>query len=276
MHLGNAVVVIVGVAALILAARIAWQGRALPALAPRTLPTSVGASALDALRTLAALAGAAVVAGVLVAGLGGRLYMRVMAATSGNDAQGRLTEAEEVVGEVTFGGTLGFVLFIGIVLPVAASFGYLALRHYLPGRAATAGLGFGVILLAVFGTDDPMSPENVDFEILSPLWLAIVGIVGLGLLYGATFGALAGRFDAGMRPLSAGLRTVPSHASLLLAVLPPFVVVTVPYVALRGILRGRTAPWVDRGVLHTVGVVLVGVGIAVAAVVTVITAIDIL
>src|SRR5688572_21126100 len=38
-----------------------------------------------------------VIAGVLVAGLGGRLMMRVLAATSGDSAQGLVTEAEETV-----------------------------------------------------------------------------------------------------------------------------------------------------------------------------------
>ena len=48
-----------------------------------------------------------IIAGVLVAGLGGRLMMRVLAATSGDSAQGLVTEAHETVGEITLGGSLG-------------------------------------------------------------------------------------------------------------------------------------------------------------------------
>jgi hypothetical protein len=228
------------------------------------------------MRTLSAVTGAGLVAGFLVPGLGGRLFMRVLAATSGSDAQGRLTEANEVVGDITFDGSLGFVLFVGLIIPFAAALGYLALRHYLPGRAAAAGTGFGVLLLAVFGVDDPLSPDNVDFAILSPLWLAVAGIIGLGLLYGVTFSALAARFDAGLRPLSAGLRAAPGHAPLLLAVLPPFLAVTVAYVGLRTALHGRTAATLTQGRVRSVGRVLMGVATAAAAVVTIVAAFDIL
>lgn len=55
-----------------------------------------------------------IVAVVLVAGLGGRLMMRVLAATSGDSAQGLVTEAKETVGDVTLSGSVGFVVFNGI------------------------------------------------------------------------------------------------------------------------------------------------------------------
>ena len=58
--------------------------------------------------TLAVLAG--VGSGVLIVGAGGRLAMRLLAATAGEGAQGRETEAEEIVGQITTGGTIEFVL----------------------------------------------------------------------------------------------------------------------------------------------------------------------
>ena len=57
-----------------------------------------------------------VVGGLLAAGAGGRLAMRLMAVTAGDGAQGRITEADEVVGEITVGGTVGFVVFGGLSL----------------------------------------------------------------------------------------------------------------------------------------------------------------
>ena len=276
MRVSNLLVVVLGVVALVVSAAIAWRGRRLPPVAPRTLPATAGASALDALRTLAGTVGAAVIAGVLVAGLGGRLVMRVLAATSGNGAQGRLTEADEVVGDITFGGTLGFVIFVGIVIPVAAGFLYLLLRRFVPTAAILAGLVFGVLLLGTFGIDDPMASDNVDFDILSPLWLAVASITGLSLLFGVTFAALAARFDAGLPALGATWRAVPAHAGLLVAVLPPFFVVTVPYVALRAILHGRTRPLLDWPPVRTTGRVLVGLGTAAAGLASLATAVEIL
>ncbi len=49
-------------------------------------------------------------AGLLVAGAGGRLAMRLLAAMAGEGAQGRVTEADEIVGQISAGGTLGFMV----------------------------------------------------------------------------------------------------------------------------------------------------------------------
>jgi hypothetical protein len=55
-------------------------------------------------------------AGILAAGAGGRLVMRLLAVTAGPEAQGRVTEADEVVGRISVDGTLGFVVFTGLFL----------------------------------------------------------------------------------------------------------------------------------------------------------------
>jgi hypothetical protein len=213
---------------------------------------------------------------VLVAGLGGRLLMRVLAATSGSGAQGRETEADEIVGEITFGGTLGFVIFVGIVAPVAVGLLYLVLRRFVPTAAMLAGLVYGVLLLGTVGIDDPMASDNVDFDILSPLWLAVLFIVGLALLFGMTFAALAARFDARLPPLGSGWRAIPAHAGVLLCVLPPFVFIAVPYVALRSLLHGRARPLLDGRPVRTTGRVLVGLGTAAAGLASIATVVEIL
>lgn len=276
MDAGNLVVGTIGVAALTAAALIGWRGRQLPIVVAQRLPDRHGASALDGLRTMAAIMGAGLVAGILVPGLGGRAYMRLMAVTSGADAQGRLTEAEEVVGDITFGGTIGFVGFVGMVLPAVAAIGYLGLRHFLPNRVASGSSMFGVLLLGLFGVDDPLSPDNVDFEILGPLWLAVGGIVALSILFAWAFGALATRFDRGLEPLGSSVRAIPGHAGLAMAVVPPFVFVTAPYVLLRGVLRGRARPLLEQRAVRAVGTALVGVATIVAAIVSIDAAAQIL
>jgi hypothetical protein len=90
-------------------------------------------------------------AGILAAGAGGRLVIRLLAVTAGADAQGRITEAEEIVGRITVDGTVGFVLFVGLFVGLPSAAGYLLLRRWLPaGRAA--GLAYGALLLVVAGT----------------------------------------------------------------------------------------------------------------------------
>jgi hypothetical protein len=272
---GNVLVVALGGAALLIASWIAWRGRRLPVYEPRELPSTPGASALDALRTISAIAGAGAVAGFLVAGLGGRLFMRVMAATSGNGAQGKLTEAEEVVGDITFDGSLGFVIFIGIFFPAVAALAYIGLRHFLPNPAALGGAIFGVILLGTLGVGDPMSSDNVDFEILEPLALAVAGVTFLALLFGVTFAALATRFDAAVKPLSAGPGQIWKHVPLVLVVIPPIAVIAVVYVLLRVVLHGRTRATLD-GPVHKPGMVVVGLGALAAGVASIAAAISIL
>jgi hypothetical protein len=272
---GNLLVVALGGAALLIAMAISWRGRRLPVYEPRTLPTTPGASALDALRTLAVMLGAGATAGFLVAGLGGRLFMRLMAATSGNTAQGRLTEAEEVVGDITFDGTVGFVIFIGIFFPAAAALAYLALRHFLPGPAALGGALFGVILLGTIGITDPMASDNVDFDILEPLWLAIAGITFLALLFGVTFAVLATRFDAAIQPLSAGPGQIWKHLPLVMVIVPPAAIVSALYVLSRVVLHGRTRTTID-GPVRKPGMVVVGLGVAAAVIASVAAAISIL
>src|SRR5687768_14028322 len=50
-------------------------------------------------------------AGVLMAGAGGRLVMRLLAFTAPEAAQGRITEADEIVGQISMDGTTGFIIF---------------------------------------------------------------------------------------------------------------------------------------------------------------------
>jgi hypothetical protein len=90
-------------------------------------------------------------AGLLAAGAGGRLVMRLLAVTAGPDAQGRITEAEQVVGRISVDGTLGFVIFTGLFFGLATGVLYLLVRRWLPAGRAN-GLAYGALLLVVAGT----------------------------------------------------------------------------------------------------------------------------
>ena len=67
--------------------------------------------------TVAVVAG--IGSGVLAAGAGGRLAMRVLAVTAGDSAQGLVTEADQVVGRVSAGGTIEFMLFTALFFGAA-------------------------------------------------------------------------------------------------------------------------------------------------------------
>lgn len=145
---------------------------------------------------------AAIGTGLLVVGPGGRLIMRLLAAISGDGAQGKLTEAEEVVGEITLGGTVGFVVFVGLGGGVLVAVLFTVTRKWLPpGRVGALALGLGTSVL--FATRvEPLRPDNEDFAIVGPSWLAVATFLVLGLLAFLTFAAIAGRVGRSLPMIS--------------------------------------------------------------------------
>lgn len=265
MRPANLIVATLGIAAASLAAAISWRGRRLPVIV-RVEPTGPKAAAAAAVRTMAACLAAGVVAGFLVPGLFGRFVMRVLGATSGDGAQGRLTEAEERVGEITFGGSAFFVVFAGVVIPVGLLMIYAVGRELMPDRAVVSGAVLAVVVLATVGVADPLSPENVDFRILAPTWLAVLLVVTAGLLFGLTAAVLAHRFER-MLQTNAGARWQRGlvYAPLVALLVPLVLLGAVVYVTVRVVSRGRVRSWLDtRGatiVLRLAGVAVVAVSL---------------
>jgi hypothetical protein len=188
--------------------------------------------------TVALISGAA--AGILAAGAGGRLAMRLLAVTAGADAQGQITEAEEIVGRITVDGTLGFVVFTGLFFGPVSGAAYLLLRRWLPaGRAA--GLTFGALLLVVAGTRlEPLRRSNPDFDLVGPGWVSVVAFTVLVVFHGMLVAALAGRLSRAVPLLAARPGAFAVHAPLLLLVLPG------PSVALVLIIVGMVVVLVSR------------------------------
>jgi hypothetical protein len=99
-------------------------------------------------------------AGVLLAGAGRRLAMRLLAASAGDSAQGRVTEADQVVGRITVGGTVELIVFAAFFFSLATGLLYLLVARWLPpGRLG--GLAFGCLLLVIAGTRvEPLRTNN--------------------------------------------------------------------------------------------------------------------
>ena len=128
---------------------------------------------------------AALVSALLAGWPGGRLAMRVLAFTSPDSAQGRLTEAQANVGFPTLEGSMALLLFGGLPAGYLAAVLYAALHRWLPaGRLG--GPVLGVILLLWLGAVlDPLRPDNIDFNIVGPGWLSVALFAGLSVLHGA-------------------------------------------------------------------------------------------
>ena len=185
-------------------------------------------SLLRYLRGLAVAIVGGAIAGPLVLGLGGRLAMRITAATSDDRVQGALTEAEETVGEITLGGTIGLVLFVGLFGGFIGGLLYMGIRRWLRGPAWRAGLVVGTLGLAVVGRAVALDPDSVDFDLLSPRWLAVLLFVLLGLFYGVVLAAVIERLDRSYPILAARPGAIAAHAPLLLfALVPPLALLVV-------------------------------------------------
>jgi hypothetical protein len=158
-------------------------------------------------------------AGILAAGAGGRLVMRLLAVTAGADAQGRITEADQLVGRITVDGTLGFVVFTGLFFGLASGMVFVLLHRWLPAGWG-GGLAYGVLLLVVAGTRlEPLRRDNPDFDLVGPGWLSVAAFAALVVFHGLLVAALAGRLSRSVPLLAASPGAIAAHAPLLVLLL---------------------------------------------------------
>jgi hypothetical protein len=239
-----------------LVAAVRWGGltvqppQSAPDPAAATDPPSMGLVVRRYLWYLTVAVASGIGAAILAAGAGGRLVMRLLAVTAGPDAQGRITEADEIVGRVSVEGTLGFVVFTGLFVGLATGILYLLLHRWLPaGR--TGGLTYGALLLVIAGTRiDPLRPGNPDFDLVGPGWASVLAFTGLVVFHGVLVAALAGRLSRVVPLLGDGPRAVAAHAPLLLLVLLGTAALVVAIVGAVVVLASQipavVAAWRDR------------------------------
>jgi hypothetical protein len=132
--------------------------------------------------------------GLLTIGAGGRLMMRVLAATSSDDVQGLRTEADEIIGEVSVGGSAFLIAVVGIGAGVVGLAIFATLRRWLPDRSLAAGLvGAGIGSGLLVRPTGLVTPANRDFTLIAPVALAVAFCLVTLVLFGATFGVLVDR-----------------------------------------------------------------------------------
>lgn len=142
----------------------------------------------QAIRHIAIIGIASVIAGVLVGGIGGRIFMRLSAVFS-PDSAGAITENGNVVGEITVGGTVAFILFIGLF---AGGFGaviYAISEPWLAWAGPMQGLVFGALLLTT-GSIAVFDPGNPDFRILGNDPRNVIMLMVLHLSFGVVLFAV--------------------------------------------------------------------------------------
>lgn len=139
---------------------------------------SASARLIERLRWISVRGLAAVISGVLVLGLGGRLVM-LLSRLIHPDAVGRFTENGNRIGEFTVEGTLALLIFGGLAGGLFAGVVWVIVKDWIPDRSPIVGLGtvsIGGFLL--------IEADNRDFLILTPPGLDIVLLLTLVFLFG--------------------------------------------------------------------------------------------
>ena len=239
-----------------LALTLAWGGLAYAPGDPGPGPAAV---ARRYLRGLAVGITGGFWAGLLVTGPAVRLIMRLLAVTAGDGAQGRITEADEVVGSINVGGTVALILFGGVLPGLLSGALWVVVHRWLPaGRLG--GVAFGGLHLVVAATRvDPLRPNNPDFDLVGPGWLSVVAFGLAALAHGMAVAALANRYSRAFPPAEAGWRAraaviAPLAPAALLVLVVPLVVVTLALGLGAVVLLSRSAPLV-RAVRSRAGLV---------------------
>ena len=161
----------------------------------------------EVLRDIARGGIAGVVVGLLVAGLGGRLVMRV-ATILHEDRVGFRTENGEVIGAITLNGTLALMVFGGLGMGLLAGTIWVIVSPWIPGSGLSRALLTAVAAVAL-GTPPLVQRTNPDFVILAhdPIVVAmLVGLVGLvGLSIALVDDALDARWPHPRRRLATSM-----------------------------------------------------------------------
>jgi len=156
---------------------------------------------------------AGLVAGILVAGLGGRLVMR-LAALIVPSATGFQTENGNRIGEITASGSLGLIVFVGLLGALVFASVWVAIAPWLPGRGLVRGLVAMPIAVAL-GSFGLISSENPDFAVLEHNPLVVASLILLVASAAPAMAIADGWFDRRLPHASSATSTLASVYALL-------------------------------------------------------------
>ena len=125
---------------------------------------------------------AGIIAGAIGGGVGSRLAMRITALMTDSRLQGRLTEAQARVGEITAEGTFFLIFFAGI-LGIYGGLLYCATTRQLGLKTWQKGLLFGCFLLLLHGSFI-IEGDNFDFERFGSMAVNLAMFIALPVAFG--------------------------------------------------------------------------------------------
>jgi hypothetical protein len=151
---------------------------------------------------------AGVITGLIIGGGGGRILMRIAAVAAPERVIGATTENGNRIGDITLGGTLGLLVFGGVLLGLLGAIAYLISEPWLTWARRWRGAVFGGFLLAI-GSTAALNSENFDFFIVGNQGLNVGMFVALYLGFGALMVPMTGYSN---RPPT-GMESVPPSST---------------------------------------------------------------
>ena len=156
----------------------------------------------EVLRDIARGGIAGILVGIFVAGIGGRIVMR-LATILHEDTVGRLTEQDAVIGAITFDGTMALITFGGLGMGLMAGMIWVIVQPWLPGRALSRALATGLLAVAV-GSPSLIQRTNPDFAILGFDPVVVASLLALVFAVGFSIALADGWLDRHLpRPVRA-------------------------------------------------------------------------
>lgn len=144
--------------------------------------TAASPDTLEVFRDITRGGLAGLIVGVLLAGVGGRLVMR-LAALLVPAADGALTENGNRIGDITLGGSLGIIIAVGLLFGAVAGSLWVVIRPWLPRSRFVSAIATIPIAVAL-GTRGLVEARNEDFEVLGHDPLVVASLVALVAVFG--------------------------------------------------------------------------------------------
>lgn len=167
----------------------------------------------ELIRHLAIVGISGVSLGLIVGGIGGRVLMRVAAIVAPDSATGALTENGNVIGDITVGGTVELLIFVGILFGGIGAVTYVMSERWLSWTGPLRPLAFGLLILAV-GSPLALDADNIDFLLVENYELIVAMFVVLFFLYGIALPLLVSGLEERL-PAVDPVRPMPSVAVYL-------------------------------------------------------------
>ncbi len=154
-------------------------------LAPEAASARGGTGAtqgIDVLRDITRGGSSGLIVGVLLAGVGGRIVMR-LAALLVPESAGSITENGNVIGAITVEGTLALVLFVGLFFGAVAGSVWVVISPWLPERVLIRAL-LAIPIALGLGINGLIEDRNPDFSVLEHQASVVGSLVLLVALFG--------------------------------------------------------------------------------------------